>query len=48
MVQTLLLRSVFFNGVLHIKSLHFGSYMVADAKDFIDMFNPQVGEKMGR
>lgn len=36
------------NGVLHIKSLQFGSYMIADAKDFIEVFKPQVGEKLGR
>ncbi len=32
------------NGILHIKSLQFGSYMISDAKEFIDKFKPQVGE----
>lgn len=35
------------NGILFIKSLQFGSYMIADAKDFIEKFKPQIGEKMG-
>lgn len=35
------------NGVLHIKSLQFGSYMISDAKEFIDKFKPQTGEKFG-
>ena len=36
------------DGILHIKSLQFGSYMICDSKDFIEMFKPQVGEKLGR
>ena len=36
------------NGVLHIKSLQFGSYLIGDAKDFIEMFKPQIGEKLGK
>lgn len=35
-------------GVLHIKSLQFGSYMVADAKSFIEKFKPQIGEMLGK
>lgn len=35
------------NGVLYIKTLQFGSYMIADAKEFIEKFKPRVGEKMG-
>ena len=34
-------------GILHIKTLQFGSYMIADAKEFIEKFKPQIGEKMG-
>lgn len=33
------------DGILFIKSLQFGSYMIADAKEFIDKFKPQTGEK---
>ena len=36
------------NGILQIKSLQFGSYMISDAKEFIEMFKPQIGEKLGR
>lgn len=36
------------NGILHIKSLQFGSYMICDAKSFIEKFKPQIGEKLGR
>lgn len=35
------------NGILYIKCLQFGSYMICDAKDFIEKFKPQVGEKLG-
>lgn len=35
------------NGILHIKSLQFGSYMICDAKEFIEKFKPQIGEKIG-
>lgn len=36
------------DGVLYIKTLQFGSYMIADAKEFIEKFKPQIGEVMGR
>lgn len=36
------------NGILYIKTLQFGSYMISDAKSFIEKFKPQVGEKLGR
>ncbi len=32
------------DGVLQIKSLQFGSYMISDAKAFIHRFQPKVGE----
>lgn len=35
------------NGILHIKSLQFGSYMICDAKEFIEKFKPQIGESFG-
>jgi len=35
------------NGILHIKSLQFGSYMIGDAKAFIEKFKPQIGETLG-
>lgn len=35
-------------GILQIKALQFGSYMICDAKEFIDKFKPQIGEKLGR
>lgn len=35
------------NGILYIKTLQFGSFMICDAKDFIDKFKPQIGEKFG-
>lgn len=35
-------------GILYIKTLQFGSYMIADAKSFIEKFKPQIGEKLGR
>lgn len=34
-------------GILHIKSLQVGSYIVGDSKDFINIFGPKVGEKFG-
>ena len=34
------------DGVLCIKSLQFGSYMITDAKAFIQMFSPKQGEKL--
>lgn len=36
------------NGILYIKTLQFGSYMISDAKSFIQKFKPQVGETFGR
>ena len=35
-------------GILYIKSLQFGSYMIADAKEFIEKFKPQIGETLGK
>ena len=35
------------NGILHIKTLQFGSYMIGDAKSFIKKFKPQIGETLG-
>lgn len=35
------------NGILYIKALQFGSYMICDSKDFIEKFKPQIGEKLG-
>ncbi len=34
------------DGVLCIKSLQFGSYMITDSKAFIQMFSPKQGEKL--
>lgn len=36
------------SGILYVKSLQFGSYMIADAKSFIEKFNPKIGEKFGK
>lgn len=36
------------SGILYIKSLQFGSYMICDAKEFIEKFKPQIGETLGR
>lgn len=35
------------DGILCIKSLQFGSYLISDAKMFMEKFNPQIGEKLG-
>ena len=35
------------NGILYIKSLQFGSYIISDVKSFIDKFKPRIGEKFG-
>ena len=35
------------NGILHIKVLQFGSYMISDSKGFIQKFKPQIGETLG-
>ena len=35
-------------GILYIKTLQFGSFMIGDAKSFIEKFKPQIGEKLGR
>lgn len=32
------------NGILSIKSMQFGSYMISDSKEFIEKFRPQIGE----
>lgn len=34
------------NGILAIRALQFGSYMICDAKQFIHMFTPKVGERI--
>ena len=36
------------NGVLYIKSLQFGTYMISDVKSFIEKVKPKVGETFGR
>lgn len=33
------------DGVLYIKTLQIGSYIIGDAKDFIEIFVPKIGEK---
>ena len=35
------------DGILEIKTLQFGSYMITDAKEFINTFKPQPGETLG-
>lgn len=35
------------NGILNIRALQFGSYMICDAKEFIHMFKPKTGERLG-
>ncbi len=35
------------DGILEIKVLQFGSYMISDAKGFIETFKPQTGETFG-
>ena len=32
------------DGILQIRSMQFGSYMITDSKSFIEIFNPQVGK----
>ena len=34
------------DGILEIKTLQFGSYMITDAKEFINTFKPQPGETL--
>ena len=36
------------NGILYIKTFQFGSFMIGDAKDFIEKFKPQIGEVLGK
>ncbi len=36
------------NGILYIKSLQFGTYMISDVKSFIEKVKPKVGETFGR
>lgn len=35
-------------GILYIKTLQFGTYLIGDAKEFIEKFKPQIGEKLGK
>ena len=35
------------DGILYIKTMQFGSYMISDARSFIEKFNPRIGEKFG-
>ena len=35
------------DGVLYIKTLQIGTYLICDAKEFIRRFNPQKGERFG-
>ena len=35
------------NGIIHIKSLKLGSYLVTDGLDFVKRFSPKIGEKVG-
>ena len=35
------------DGILYIKTIQFGSYMISDARSFIEKFNPRIGEKFG-
>lgn len=35
------------DGVLYVKTLQIGTYLICDAKEFIKRFNPQKGERFG-
>lgn len=35
------------DGIIHIKSLQFGTYLITDGENFIKRFSPKIGEKVG-
>ena len=35
------------DGIIHIKSLQIGTYVITDGADFVKRFSPKVGEKVG-
>jgi len=35
------------NGIVHIKSLQYGSFLITTGKDFVKRFAPKIGEKVG-
>lgn len=35
------------DGIIHIKSLKFGTFIVTDGLDFVKRFSPKIGEKVG-
>ncbi len=35
------------DGIVHIKSLQIGTYIITDGQDFVKRFSPKIGEKLG-
>ena len=35
------------NGIIHIKSLQLGTFLITDGLDFVHRFTPKIGEKVG-
>ena len=35
------------DGIIHIKSLQIGTYIITDGQDFVKRFSPKIGEKLG-
>lgn len=35
------------NGIIHIKSLQYGTFLITDGADFVKRFSPKIGEKLG-
>ena len=35
------------DGIIHIKSLQMGTYIITDGQDFVKRFSPKIGEKIG-
>ena len=35
------------DGIIHIKSLKIGTYIITDGEDFVKRFSPKIGEKVG-
>ena len=35
------------NGIIHIKVLQFGTYIITDGENFVKRFSPKIGEKVG-
>ena len=35
------------DGIIHIKTLQLGTYIITDGQDFVKRFSPKIGEKLG-